>query len=240
MKRITVTIDDGGKHQAVNDAAAMCFQAGVVNRFSILPTGPCAGPACALAMGSGVHVCAHLDCLEGPFILPGSSFPKSPAVWAACASRLAIRAREEWSAQVERLLALGAMVTGLDSHRHLHHLPHLRDAFLDIAREYRIGTVRAAVLPDRMLRFPQGLLLNSLGVRFRKIASERGFSSAPWMLGFGASGGVRREYLETYLSRTGEEDVEIVLHPATEAVWCRWQPGELELMLSEWFARCVG
>jgi len=29
------------------------------------------------------------------------------------------------------------------------------------------------------------------------------------------------------------------MHPATEAVWSPGQPGELELMLSDWFAELV-
>lgn len=239
MRRITVTIDDGGSHQSVNDAASLCMRAGVLHRFSILPNGACADSACELAMGGGIQISAHLDCVEGPFILSGSSFPRSAAAWALSASRLAARAREEWSAQVERLLSMGAMVTCLDSHRHLHHLPHLRDVFLDIAGEYRIGTARAAVLPDRDLRFPQGLMLHRLGVGFRRMALKNGIGCASWMLGFGASGGVGRAYLETYLPKTGEEEVEMVLHPATKAVWSRSQPGELDMMLSDWFAGCV-
>ncbi len=236
MTPITVTIDDGGLNDAVNRAAALCMDAGVVHRFSIIPTGTCVPAACELAMSRGVAVSAHLDCCSGPFLLPESRFPGGFASWALRAGRLMPLLRSEWSAQIERLLGLGAMVTSLDSHRHLHHLPEVRDVFLDIARDYRIGTVRAAVLPDRMCRYPMGILLNGLGVRLSEMASRRGQSSATWMLGFGASGSVGRKYLEKYMATAGEDDMELVMHPATEAVWSSGQPAELELMLSDWFA----
>ena len=240
MSRITVTIDDGGMHEAVNAAAVRCIEAGVVHRFSVIPTGPEAAGACSIAMGGGVQLSAHLDCCRGPFLLPGSRFPHTVAGWMASGAGLAPLVRAEWSAQVEKLLAMGAMVTGLDSHRHLHHLPRLRDIFLDIACDYGIGTIRAAVLPDRMSRFPEGVLLNSMGRRLSGIAGARGLSVASWMLGFGSSGAVDRAYLEKFLARTGESDIELVMHPATERIWSAGQPRELDLMLSEWFARCVG
>ncbi|MFO7627314.1 MAG: ChbG/HpnK family deacetylase [Candidatus Fermentibacteraceae bacterium] len=236
MTRITVTIDDGGMNDAVNRAAALCMDAGVVNRLSIIPTGACVPAACELAMSRGVAVSTHLDCCSGPFLLPESRFPRGFATWAVNAGRFAPAVRREWCAQIERLLGLGAMVTNLDSHRHLHHLPGLREVFLDIARDYRIGTVRAAVLPDRMRRFPLGVFLHGLGVRLFESASLAGLRSASWMLGFGDSGRVGRKYLDKYMKTACGEDMELVMHPATEAVWSPGQPGELELMLSEWFA----
>lgn len=239
MNRVTVTIDDGGMNGPVNRAAALCMDAGVVHRFSIIPTGALVPEACELAMNRGVALSAHLDCCSGPYLLRGSRFPKGFAAWAAVAGKLAPAVRREWCAQIEKLLGLGAMVTSLDSHRHLHHLPGLSDVFMDIAGEYRIGTVRTAVLPDRVLRFPMGLILDRLGVRLSEKASRAGLSSAAHMLGFGASGGVGRSYLEKYLGAGGTDDVELVMHPATEAVWSRGQPRELELMLSEWFAERV-
>lgn len=240
MTRVTVTIDDGGMNGSVNRAAALCMDAGVVQRFSIIPTGTLVTEACELAMSRGVAISAHLDCCSGPFLLAGSRFPKGFASWLPNSRRLAPAVRREWCAQLERLLGLGAMVTNLDSHRHLHHLPGLRDVFLQIAAEYRIGTVRAAVLPDRMLRFPVGLCLHGLGVRLAGKASDAGLSCAARMLGFGASGNVDRRYLERYLGSDVRGDTELVMHPATEAVWSRGQPRELELMLSEGFAKMVG
>lgn len=236
MTQVTVTIDDGGKNDAVNRAAALCMDAGVVSRFSIIPTGARVPAACELAMSRGVAVSVHLDCCSGPFLLPESRFPEGFAAWALNAARMAPLVRREWSAQIESLLGLGAMVTSLDSHRHLHHLPGLMGVFIDIAREYRIGTVRAAVLPDRMRRYPLGVFLHRLGVRLAETASSAGLSSATWMLGFGDSGRVGRDYLEKYMKTAEGENMELVMHPATESVWSPGQPGELELMLSDWFA----
>lgn len=239
MSKVTVTIDDGGMDQAVNDAALECIEAGVVHRLSILPTGTSVSGACAMAMEHGIQVSVHLDCCRGPFLLEASSFPGTPAAWWAAAGKLAPAVRSEWSCQIERLLAEGAMVTCADSHRHLHHLPRLREVFLEIAEEYGIGTVRAAVLPDRMSRFPAGLILDRLGRRLRKAARDRGLHGASVMLGFGACGSLSRGYLRKHLPEQGAVEAELVTHPATRAVWSRRQPLELEFMLSEWFAEWI-
>lgn len=239
MSRVMVTVDDGGLHPAVNRAARRCMEEGVVHRYSILPTGPCAEEACADAMAAGVPLSAHLDGVSGPFLGGGGGFPRGLAEWGMKAGKLAPRLREEWCAQVERLLSWGAMLTGLDSHRHLHHLPALQEVFLSIASEYGIRWVRTAVLPDRYARFPLGLFLDALGRRLHEHAFSRGLSASSFLLGFGAAGCVGEGYLRRYLPKDGRASVELVMHPAVEPVWSRHQPGELAFMLSRGFRKWV-
>lgn len=215
------------------------MKAGVVHRYSILPTGDGVVSACSLAMSEGVQISAHLDCCRGPFLHGGSLFPRKASRWFTAARKLAPQVRAEWSCQLEKLLSLGAMVTCIDSHRHLHHLPPLQDVFLEIAGEYRIGTVRTAVLPDRYSRFPEGLWLDGLGRRLQRRVAVRGPGTASRMLGFGAAGSVDREYIRKHLAAIDTGDVELVMHPATERVWSPGQPRELKLMLSEWFRELV-
>jgi predicted glycoside hydrolase/deacetylase ChbG (UPF0249 family) len=240
MKSVTVTADDAGMHPAVDRAVEACCRAGRVDRVSILATGPSAEAACAAAMENGVQVSVHLDCIRGPFILKESRFPGTPAGWFSAGRRLADQVRREWSAQVEKLLSMGAMVTCLDSHRHLHHLPGLRSVILTMAGEYGIGTVRAAVLPDRLRRLPGSLVLDAMGKALQREAAQSGIATARWMLGFSLAGRVSRAYLERFLKTVGEDTVELVMHPAVENLWSPGQAGELELILSPWFSQALG
>jgi len=127
------------------------------------------------------------------------------------------------------------MVTRLDSHRHTHMVPGLRDIVLDLAEEYGIGTVRSALLPDRWAR-AAGPILDRLGHAFSKRAAARGIGTPGGMLGFSRSGSVTQEYLLKYgdiLKK--DEEIELVMHPAEVPVWSQGQTDELSLMTSDWF-----
>ncbi|MCP4647286.1 MAG: ChbG/HpnK family deacetylase [bacterium] len=241
MRELTITIDDGGMHPAVNTAIQKCIDSGNVNRISIMGTGSLFTEASVMAMMSGVRIAAHLDCCQGPFLLEESNFPDSFSSWLKSADSLAESVKKEWSAQIVRILSTGGVVTALDSHRHLHHIPALQDVIVSLASEYGIRTIRSAVLPDKYMRFPAGIKLNSLGTDFKKKLESEGLITADRMLGFGKSGKINRKYLAKFTSLCSDGTTEVVMHPATENVWSSGQPGELELITSEWFGNwCRG
>ena len=235
MREIVVTIDDGGMHSAVNSAIQKCIDTGNVSRISIMSTGKMFAEASMMAMMSGVRVAAHLDCCQGPFLLEKSVFPDSFSGWLKSADSLKDAVREEWSAQIVRILSTGGVITALDSHKHLHHIPALQEVIISLATEYGIRTVRSAVLPDKYMRFPAGLKLNSLGCNLKEKLEAQNLVTSDRMLGFGKSGKITRKYLSKFTSLCSEGSTEIVMHPATEKVWSSGQPGELELITSEWF-----
>ncbi|MCD4707467.1 MAG: ChbG/HpnK family deacetylase [Candidatus Sabulitectum sp.] len=235
MREITVTIDDGGMHPAVNAAIRKCIEFGNVSRVSIMATGSNCAEACMMAMTGSVRVAAHLDCCRGPFILEKSNFPESFATWIKSADSLADSVKKEWAAQIEKILSTGGVVTALDSHRHLHNLPALQKVIISLARDYGIRTVRTAVLPDKYMRFPAGIKLNTLGCELKTCLESEGLVTTDRMLGFGKAGKINRRYLKKYTSICSDGTTEIVMHPATEKVWSSGQPAELELITSEWF-----
>ena len=235
MRELTVTIDDGGMHPAVNAAIQKCIESGNVNRISIMATGSSCVEAGMMAMTGNLRVSAHLDCCRGPFLLKASDFPESFATWYKSASSLAGSVKKEWAAQIEKILSSGGVVTALDSHRHLHNLPALQEVIIALAKDYGIRTVRSAVLPDKYMRFPAGLKLNSLGCELKKNLESRGLVTPDRMLGFGRAGKISSRYLRKFTSICEDGTTEVVMHPATENVWSSGQPGELELITSEWF-----
>jgi predicted glycoside hydrolase/deacetylase ChbG (UPF0249 family) len=235
MRELTVTIDDGGMHQAVNAAIQKCIESGNIHRVSIMATGDSFAEATMMALSGGVRIAAHLDCCQGPFLLKESNFPRSFTGWMKSADSLAESVKKEWSAQIEQLLSAGGVVTALDSHKHLHNLPALQKVVVSLAKDYGIRTVRSAVLPDKMMRFPSGFKLNSFGRRLKEELESSGLVTTDRMLGFGKAGKISKKYLGKYTALCDEGTTELVMHPATENVWSSGQPGELELITSEWF-----
>lgn len=237
---VLVTLDDLGMSPAVNEAAAACLERGSAGCLSILATGDSFDAAAELAAVSGVPLSVHLNCVEPPFLTEGFSPPGSRIGWVSSSRSLRPAVEAEWRQQIERALSSGLMITRLDSHRHMHHLPGLDDAVLNLAREYGIGSVRSAILPDRWSRL-SGLYLDSLGRRFSRKATMAGVGTPAAMLGFSRSGRVTLDYLLRWGGRLpAGSETELVTHPATVPVWSDGQPGELELLLSDGFADWMG
>lgn len=232
--KIQVTIDDLGLSTSVNKAAEILLNADRIDCLSILATGAALDEALEMASSPDVRISVHLNCSEPPF-MTGVEFPDSFHAWFRRGSSLTGKVKDEWRVQIERVLSAGVMITGLDSHHHLHNLSGLRKVILELTKEYGIGTVRAAVLPDKFRR-PSGIVLNSLGRKLMKMAKKRGVGTPDLMLGFSRSGNVTRTYLESLSGSLKREGLaELVMHPAISPVWASTQPDELELMQSEWF-----
>jgi chitin disaccharide deacetylase len=229
---VLVTLDDMGISPAVNEAAVQCLAAGTVGCLSLLATGSAFDAAAEIAAVAGKIVSVHLNCVEPPFLTEGLNPPGSLAGWAAGSRRMSPEVASEWRAQIEKVLSSGLMVTRLDSHQHLHHLPGLNRVILELAGEYGIGSVRAALLPDRWLR-PAGPLLNLLGRRLSSMASAAGISTPAMMLGFSCSGRLTMEYLTRWGKKLpAGSETELVTHPAVVPVWSELQPAELALLRS--------
>lgn len=234
--KVTVTLDDVGASSSVNEAASRLLEAGVVDCLSLLATGGRLEEAAETASVTDAAVSVHLNCVEPPF-LSREGFPSSHSWWFIRGASLADDVRREWSMQIERVLSLGLMVTRLDSHQHLHHSPGLRMVILELAGEYGISSVRAAILPDRRGSM-EAMLLDRLGRKLARMAEGAGIATPDAMLGFTVSGSVDREYLEGLEDRiSGRGTAELVMHPSTVPEWSLYQPEELGLLLSDWFGR---
>jgi predicted glycoside hydrolase/deacetylase ChbG (UPF0249 family) len=232
---VLVTVDDLGISRAVNEAASQCIASGTVGCLSLLATGPVFDAAAEIAAVAGKTVSVHLNCVEPPFLTSGLNPPRSLAGWIAGSRRLSPEVASEWRAQIEKALSAGLMITRLDSHRHLHHLPGLNRIILELAGEYGIGSVRAALLPDRWLR-PAGPALHYLGRRLSSMAAAAGIGTPAVMLGFSRAGRLTMDYLTRWGGGLpAGRETELVTHPAVVPVWSEGQPAELALLRSDRF-----
>ena len=233
--KVLVTIDDLGMAAGVNSGAEVLLRRGVVHCLSIMATGSELPEALELARNYDIAVSVHLNCVQPPFLVE-DGFPDSHYAWFRKGRKYAEKVRNEWRSQIEKVLSAGLLVSRLDSHQHVHNAAGLREVILDLAVEYGIGSVRGAVLPDR-LRRPSCFILDMLGRKLVRSAVSRGIRTPDLMLGFSRSGNVCRDYLESIDgSIEGDGVAELVMHPATTPVWASTQTDELELMRSEWFA----
>ncbi|MFP5213062.1 MAG: carbohydrate deacetylase [Acidobacteriota bacterium] len=157
MKRsLIVNADDFGYTRGVNSAIARCCAEGILRSTTIMANGAAFEHGVAVAkasgrLGVGVHlVLTELAPLAPAGELPGlvgedGLMPASPGALAKAAAlgRLSRETiRKELDRQVSRVLDCSIPVTHLDSHKHVHILPVVLDAALDVARKYRIGWIR--------------------------------------------------------------------------------------------------
>jgi predicted glycoside hydrolase/deacetylase ChbG (UPF0249 family) len=150
--KIIINCDDLGMNHAVNEAIFDLMKEGRVTSATIMTNGAAVEEAAARTRefpnwSFGVHLNATefapltngtglrpLLNAEGQFAKNIRSVPLTSAV------RHALFA--EWSAQVERALALGVRVSHLDSHHHVHTLPRVFGVLKRVQRRFGIRKVR--------------------------------------------------------------------------------------------------
>ncbi len=174
--RVIVNADDLGLSSEVNTAILTGIDEGWISDASVIVTGP-QFPALAPWL-AGRAVGLHVDVSE--FAPLGSGLdrwmPQRPVAWPVGA-RAGLVA--EMSAQADRLLKVGARISHVDSHQHLHWQPVVLDAVAAVARKYNVRWVRGvgAVPPVGLRRVARA---HATGTRLRLsgLWSSDGFAPA--------------------------------------------------------------
>lgn len=153
-RAIIFNADDFGLTAGVNAGVIEAHRAGLVGSASLMVTTPAFDGALELArahpaLDLGIHLAltgvppalAH-DAASG--LVAGDRFHSLGVLLARLASgRVSAPAlRAELRAQLERALASGLTFTHLDSHHHVHLLPHISTVVGELARECGIACVR--------------------------------------------------------------------------------------------------
>lgn len=151
MKRqIIINADDFGLTSKVNEAVIKCHQMGVLTSATIMANGLAVEEAARLAkanpkLGVGVHL--NLTVLKP--ILPSKDVPSlvnrqghfEKKYWKLPFKNLS-EVKQEWRAQIKKILSLGIIPTHLDSHHHIHLYPPFTKIVLELSREFNINSVR--------------------------------------------------------------------------------------------------
>ena len=206
MKRLIVNADDFGLTSGVSRGIAEAFESGVVRSTSAM--------LCIDETITQLKLCrslfegkvgVHLQLMDGAPCAGASRVPSltdenglfhtapTPVNGIALAE-----VREEWHAQVDRLLSNDFVPTHLDAHNHVHLVPGILDVYCDLALYYglpaRSGPPRvAAKLKER-------------GVRCVDHCDIRGFEGS-------ITAEVFLKKVEHAFAECGDGVVEIMCHP---------------------------
>lgn len=238
MKALIVNADDFGIHPDVNHAVIKAYQTGILRSTSLMATGRAFAEAATLAhehpaLGVAVHVTLvaekpvldpkripSLVNAEGYFLPNHVAFIKRFLMGGIRFDEL----RAEIEAQIKKVLQAGVHVTHLDSHQHLHVLPHVIDICLDLMQAHGIHKMR---LPAEAYGFRggyhagMGRYLAKCGLTFcaqlaARKARRRGIIMPHAFFGMLAGGHMTLENLLPILQVLPEGTSEIMMHPGMD------------------------
>lgn len=235
MTRIALCLDDLGLHAGVNAAAAALARLGRLNAVSCMVGAACwggTGEALAACGAAGADVGLHLDLTEAPLRLPRQALPM--LILRSHAHLLATAAlRDEIDAQLDAFEAvLGRPPDHVDGHQHVHQLPQVRDALIEVlqrrylsARPWLRSTRHAANLVRPAGQPPAAALkprvIQALGAAgLARLAVRHGHRQNARLLGvYDFSGGPAgyRAWLHAWLQAAHDGDL-LMCHASTEPV----------------------
>jgi predicted glycoside hydrolase/deacetylase ChbG (UPF0249 family) len=228
---LIVNADDFGWTDGHNQAVELAHCHGVLNRASIMPNAPAFWEGVKLAKRlPSLQVGVHLTLNEGNSLLASKYLPNLTngegsffdtlnsliILWGRGRLR-ATEAKREWRAQVERVLQTGIRVTHLDSHKHVHVLPPLLEAAVQLAQEFHIPYLRLPLessLRDLLRRGPAGVGLWMLAMRAKTILQATGLQFSQRFIGLGMSGRMTLKRLGKAICAARGTAAEIMVHPA--------------------------
>ncbi len=154
-RMLIVNADDFGLTEGVSQGIIHCYKHGIVTSTTLMANMPYARVAAAMAKEvPGLSVGIHLVLTAGVPVRPPEKvsslvrhgrFEKN--VWRFLFANR-VQVRDEWRAQIERVLDLGIRPTHIDSHHNVHFLPGLTKIAVDLAREYGIPAMRVCTSED--------------------------------------------------------------------------------------------
>jgi chitin disaccharide deacetylase len=234
MQRLTVTADDFGLSEAVNEAVEQAHRAGALDAASLMVAGPAAVDAVQRARTMpDLHIGLHLVVIEGPAVLPCAEIPElvdAQGWFPSDQLRLGInyfarpRIRRQLAAEIRAQFA-GFAATGLtlhhaDAHKHMHLHPTVGRLMLDIGSEFGLARVRIPAEPPAVLarcgtRVGLGghALYRWTRVLRRQVRAA-GMATTDHCFGIAWSGHMTRDRLQLLLTELPDGESEIYLHPA--------------------------
>lgn len=230
MIAVVVTADDFGLCGAVDDAICLLHDCGVVGRTSWLVNTPYfASSVQSLRSRPALEVALHLNLTDGrPVLAPhdvptlvdsdgcfrgGRHYGIIAGIVTGRVSRRDIL--NEWRAQIAKARSAGVPLHELNSHGHLHLLPHLHGIVRQLRREFDIPGVRLV----HSFEWPRGVILH-LCSRLLRRALRRDGVDAVWpdrTFGLRSPGAVDRRIRLHDLAMHRGSRVELIVHPSRGA-----------------------
>ena len=238
MVKLIFNADDFGISQGVNEAIFKAHTQGILNSTSIMITLKYVPQALELAkqmpdLNIGLHANltnenSVLSKDEIPLLVDENGKFKHGFVNLACLSllhpkELKNQAKKEIKAQIEKALSCGIKLTHLDSHRHIHMIPAIFKACMELAEEYNIPRLRF-VNENPITTIKQtsskewltdGGLIKNLVLISCAVANKIlfGFKSDTYFYSIVNTCKITRDKLKSYKVPSSYQAVEIGIHP---------------------------
>jgi predicted glycoside hydrolase/deacetylase ChbG (UPF0249 family) len=278
--RILVSADDFGLSEGITTNILDAVDRGMVTSVSIIANGPGFEHAVSeFRERRGLFLTVHLNLMEGRALCPVDQVPDLVdeqggfrhsfqslylAHLRASSTRRAElhrQVRAEFRAQLERVAGcIGPQYDlRVDSHLHVHMIPFVFDALMELHHEFRFAYVRCLAEPFFLaydgfdsLRNYAGLniakhaVLNTLARRALPRLRSRGIAHCRYFIGVLFTGNMRVAAAGAALARLegrcgGDELVEILLHPGGAAPGEDWiwnqKPSFRDVYYSPWRER---
>lgn len=238
MVNLIFNADDFGISQGVNEAIFRAHTQGVLNSTSIMITLKYVPQALELAkqmpnLNIGLHANltnenSVLSKEEIPLLVDENGKFKHGFVNLAILSvlhpkELKKQAKKEIRAQIEKAISCGIKLTHLDSHRHIHMIPAIFKACMELVEEYNIPRLRFVnENPITTIRqtsskewLTDGGLIKNLVLISCAIANKLlfGFKSDVYFYSIVNTCKISRDKLNSYKVPSSYNTVEIGIHP---------------------------
>jgi hopanoid biosynthesis associated protein HpnK len=238
MQRVIINADDFGLSPGVNRGILVAFREGVLTSTTMLVNLPSFDDAVRVARSNpDLPVGVHLSLLWGrpvsePSTVPtllerGGMFPRSLAVLARRYFLGALNlddVRREFGAQIDRFRAAGLAPSHVDSHKHVHCLPGVLSALVDVAAERGISRVRFPVENGLAQRKADGsapplkarlksALVGFLSRHGRRTLDARGLRTTDHFVGIAQMDRLDADALRFILSHLQDGVTEVMCHP---------------------------
>lgn len=235
-RRLVVNADDFGFTRDVNEGIVRCLRHGILRSTTLMANGAAFDDAVRLAgENPGLDVGCHLVLIGGESVSsPVSRLPATIPLFLRSLPSAEWLARE-FRAQVEKTIRAGIRPTHLDTHKHTHLLPKVREAVLQIAEEYEIPWVR------RPFDLPLGFLAPNLHralaaaalhplqkIPFTEALARRSLRATDYFAGFRMTGGLQTEQLLELFERLPAGTGELMCHPGICGAELRAAPTRLQ------------
>lgn len=225
MRRLIVNADDFGFTRGVNAGIIEACGNGILRATTLMANGPAFDDAVERArQTSTLDVGCHLVLIGGRAAAPPyAPLPQSTKelLWRLARGLSASAVEQEFSAQIEKILAAGLRPTHLDTHKHTHLAPPVLEAVLRVARRYGIPWIRRPF--DVPLPAVQGQAplrrrainraLRPLQQRFGRRIAANGCRATDYFAGFQLTGGYQAGHLAALIRALPEGLTEFMCHP---------------------------
>jgi predicted glycoside hydrolase/deacetylase ChbG (UPF0249 family) len=223
MRRLIVNADDFGFTRGVNAGIVEAHRHGILRSATLMANGAAFEDAVERAQQNPtLDVGCHLVLIGGH----ATAAPHQPL--AQSMSEFLWRmtgvsggaVEEEFSAQIEKILAAGLRPTHLDTHKHTHLFPVVLRAVLKVARNYGIPWIRRpfdlplpAAQGASWRRRALGRALRPLSRRFDRLAAQEGCRATDHFAGFQLTGGYQEGHLVALIRALPDGLTEFMCHP---------------------------